>query len=52
MDEKGKGNFDPSEQVLESKNKGKKQIPPPFYGMDEEWVREYIRRFGQEPSFF
>ena len=52
MDERGKGNFDPREPALESKNREKKQIPPPSYRRDEEWVKEYIMQFGEEPSFF
>ena len=30
----------------------KKQSSPPAYSRDEEWVREYIKQFGEEPSFF
>ncbi len=25
---------------------------PASYDLDEEWVKEYIEQFGEEPSFF
>jgi len=27
-------------------------FPPPSFSPDEEWVKEYMKQFGQEPSFF
>ncbi len=52
MDERGKVKLDPNGSLRESENDGKKQIPPPAYRGDEEWVQEYIRQFGENPSFF
>ena len=28
------------------------QIPRAFCDKNEEWVKEYIKQFGKEPSFF
>lgn len=27
-------------------------LSPASYSLDEEWVKEYIEQFGEEPSFF
>ncbi len=34
--------------------KKKKQKPsqPPHYDKNEEWVKDYVKQFGEEPSFF
>lgn len=28
------------------------RISPPSYDEKEQWVQEYIKQFGEEPSFF
>ncbi len=37
-----------------NKNKKKKRKPsqPPHYDKNEEWVKDYEKQFGEEPSFF
>ena len=52
MIEKEDVDFNLLELILGSKDNEAKRFPPPFYGKDEEWVREYIEQFGEEPSFF
>ena len=52
MEKRGNVNRAPNELTLKSKDDEEKPIPPASYSKDEEWVQEYIRQFGEEPSFF
>lgn len=52
MEEKGKARFAANEVALESEDNDNKQISPSLYSRDEKWIQEYIRQFGEEPSFF
>ena len=40
------------ELILKSKDNEAKNFTAPYYEKNEEWVREYIEQFGEEPSFF
>lgn len=35
-----------------TQNKKTKQILPPSYDKEEQWVQNYIEQFGEEPGFF
>ena len=52
MIEKENADVNFHEVILENKDNEENKISPPYYGRDEEWVREYIEQFGEEPSFF
>ena len=52
MIEKEDVNFNLYELSLESGDNEEKKSSSPYYEKDEEWVREYIEQFGEEPSFF
>ena len=52
MIEKEDVNFNLCELSLESGDNEEKKSSSPYYEKDEEWVREYIEQFGEEPSFF
>lgn len=40
------------EPIMESKDNEEKKISSPYYGKDNEWVREYIEQFREERGFF
>lgn len=52
MEEKEKVRYVPNGLTFKSKNDEERHIQPATYGRNEEWVQEYIRQFGEEPSFF
>lgn len=52
MDKTEKADISMSKVALKSEDNQMKQIPSPSYNRDEKWVQEYIKQFGEEPSFF
>lgn len=36
----------------ECDKKDKTPYPPPTFSKDDDWVKENIKQFGEEPSFF
>ena len=39
-------------KTTDSVNQTENPIPPAQYDETEEWVKDYIDQFGEEPSFF
>lgn len=52
MNEAGMGRISSRELTLEGEDDERQKFSHPAYSLDEEWVLNYIKQFGTEPSFF